>query len=168
MERAICHFRHMIYSVITVTVLFMVASVIPSTSIQFTNTKINDKIITTNLLLQLISNENSTISTIADHPNPDYLAYVMTIVKDFTNIQINDLTSYLQNELIGEKMGRESLPVSPFAYESTPPLEVLLYERELSTRELGDHMIVQNASYETSEKAEEGIEPFTFTTNKKE
>jgi hypothetical protein len=168
MEKAICQFKYMILSTIIVVVLYVVASTISYTNFSFMKTEINQDILTTNLLLKWVSNENTTISLIANHHKPDYADYVIGFVKDMTNIQIDDVNSYLLNELIGVDFDRKNDLVSPFAFESSPPLEVLIYERELSTRELGEHMLVNNEYIETANEEEQSIESSSIDTNQEE
>lgn len=122
--------------------VFFLAGFISTSKFELLGVKINEDVEATSVLLRLISYESILIGTSLNEENHD----IPILQKGFellTNIQIDDIRSLVRNELPGFfhfdydiLIAGEGIDFTDNPIESSPPIEVLLKEREMAANEL--------------------------------
>ncbi|WP_442599606.1 stage II sporulation protein P [Neobacillus sp. D3-1R] len=114
--------------------LFLIPTIISISDKNFLNNSINDEIVTTDLLLTFLSFENASLRTDMNKEGESILIKSINVMNNITNIKMNNLLSYIQNEIPGYKAVKEMEKGEMYlAFESAPPLEELKRERDLAT-----------------------------------
>ncbi|MHC0039567.1 hypothetical protein [Pseudoneobacillus sp. C159] len=130
-----------------ISVLFLICSAISYSNTNILNGELNEKVANTPLLIKFISHENTLMRLSINEDEMDYLAHTENLLEKFTSIQLKDLKSYIGSEIPWEKTKVRDVQIHPYvSMESSPPLEVLLYERELSIQVLGQMIEVNPSS----------------------
>jgi hypothetical protein len=140
------HFVRAIFFIpLAIIVFFIMTSAISYSNINFLNGELDTKVAKPSVLLKIISYETTSIRLALMQEKVDYFAYGSNLLEKLTSIKIEDMKSYLQNEIPGHVFVDNTQTSAYVSMESAPPLEVLLYERELSERAL-EQMIDINPS----------------------
>jgi stage II sporulation protein P len=137
MEQSIFRSRNLLMVPIIITLIFLIPALITYSNMNLIKRDVDDKIVTTNLLLKLISNENTSFRLKLNTEKVDYLSYSAGLIEDVTTIKLNELGSYIRSELpVWHSENNHPQEEFTFSVESSAPMEVLLEERELATKEV--------------------------------
>lgn len=137
MEQSIFRSRNLLMVPIVITLIFLIPTLITYSDMNIMKRDVDDKIVTTNLLLNLFSNENTSFRLQFNTDKIDYLSYSTRIIEDVTTIRLNELGSYIRSELpFWYSKNNQPQEEFHFSIESSAPIEVLLEERELTTKEV--------------------------------
>jgi stage II sporulation protein P len=99
--------------------------------------EVDENVVTTNLLLKLISNENTSFRLKVNTEKLDLLTYPARLLEGITTIKLDVLDSYIQSELpVLNPEIDQSYDEIHYAIESAAPVEVLLKEREQTIKEV--------------------------------
>jgi stage II sporulation protein P len=122
--------------------VFFLAGFISTSKFELLGVKINEDVEATDVLLRLISYESAVIGTSLNAENHDF-PFAQKGFEMLTNIQIDDVRSLVRNELPGFYhfdydilIAGEGTDFTDNPMESSPPLDVLLKEREMASNEL--------------------------------
>lgn len=137
MEQSIFRSRNLLMVPIVLTLVFLIPVLIAYSNMNVIKRDIDDKVVTTNLLLKLISNENTLFRLKFNTEKMDFFSYSTNLLEEVTTIKINELSSYMRNEIpVWNQEENQTQEEFHFSIESAAPLGVLLEERELAAEEV--------------------------------
>jgi stage II sporulation protein P len=137
MEQSLFRLRNWLFFPFGICLVFLIPALIAYSNMNVIKNEVDDKVVTTNLLVKLISNESTSFRLKVNTEKIDFFTYPIKLLEELTTIKVTELGSYLQSEIPvwnPEKM--QSREEFQFSIESTAPLEVLLSERELVTKKV--------------------------------
>jgi stage II sporulation protein P len=140
MEYFLNFVRAIFFIPLAIILLFVISSAISYSNTNLLNGELDTKVAKASVLIKLMSYENTSIRLAIMEEKVDYFAYGSNLLEKITSIKIEDMKSYLQNEIPGHVIVENTQTSAYVPMESSPPLEVLLYERELSERVLEQMM----------------------------
>jgi stage II sporulation protein P len=137
MEQSLFRLRSWLMFPIVITLFFLIPAIISYFNLTVIKEEVDENIVTTNLLLKLISNENTSFRLKVDTEKMDLLTYPARLLEEITTIKFDVLGSYIQSELpVWIPEIEQSKEEIHYAIESAAPIEELLKERELAIKEV--------------------------------
>jgi stage II sporulation protein P len=137
MEQSLFRLRNWLIFPIVITLLFLIPAMIAYSNLTVIKEEVDENVVTTNLLLKLISNENTSFRLMVNTEKLDFLTYSARLLEGITTIKLDVLDSYIQSELpVWIPEIDQSYDEIHYAIESAAPVEVLLKEREQAIKEV--------------------------------
>lgn len=136
MELFIVRSRNFVLIPIALVLIFIIPAIISYSNLNYLKMTVNDKIATTNLIINLMSFENTSFRITLKNNRESVLTHSKVFLEKATNIKLDDPSSYIKSEFPGPEINLSQTKEEPLnSFESSPPLEELYKERAIATIE---------------------------------
>lgn len=127
------HLKNLLMIPVIIVFFFLIPTIISIYDKNLLKNDINSEVVTTDLLLTFLSYENVSLRIGIHKEEDSFLTKSVNLMNEITNIKMDNLQSYIQNEIPGYQFPKVEKKLDiHFTMESSPPLEELKKERDLA------------------------------------